>query len=160
MVAFLPKIHAITKENVSKDKLTLMTPPEHFVTWQHKMRRVLVDIKRRFIVAVDGDVLAGIFFYRYGDEGKIFIEDAQTAWAYRNNPRVMDGFLKKLEYDKATKDATFYASERIKIAADQEMLAKRGATLITHEDGWEKLGTFAEMATAIKLRYNRGTSSG
>jgi hypothetical protein len=157
LVPLLPKIHAMTKDNVAKDKLTNLEPPEHVVTWTQKMRKVILDINRRFIVAVDGGNLAGIFFYRSDLRvgKKIFIEDVQVAWAYRNNPHVIDNFLKKLEYDQNTKDATFYASERIKIDHDKELLAAKGFKT-THEDGWERLGTFSEAAGAIKIRYNRG----
>lgn len=154
IVPMFSRIHAMIKENVERDKYAGLEPPEHVITWTQKMSKVVLDINRRFIVAKDGGNLAGIFFYRY-DGSNIFIEDVQTAWAYRNNHNVIDGFLKKLEYDQGTKDATFFASERIKIDADKEILASKGFK-VTYENGWEKLGTFSQAAAAIRIRYNRG----
>jgi hypothetical protein len=110
LVPLLPKVHALLKEIAERDKISGLETPEHVITWQQKKRKELTEINRRFLIAMDGEILAGIFFYRY--EGKkIFLEDVQTAWAYRNNPRVMEGFLKKLEYDAGTKDAIFFASK-------------------------------------------------
>ena len=159
LVPLLPKFHAIIKENAKRDRVANLEPPEHVITWTQKMRKVILNINRRFVVAMDGENLVGILFYRAENAGekKIFIEDLQTAWAYRNNPQIIDGFLKKLEYDQNTKDATFYASERIKIDYDKELLASKGFKTV-HEDGWERLGTFSQAAGAIKIRYNRGMS--
>lgn len=154
IVQFLPKIHALLKENAERNPQAGLEPPEHVIRWQQKMRSVLIDINRRFFVALDGNNLAGIFFYRY-DGDKILVEDVQTAWSYRNNPNVIDGFLKRLEYDQGAKDATFYAGERVKLDADKELLANKGFK-DTHEGGFEKLGTLSQAAGALKLRYNRG----
>jgi hypothetical protein len=156
LVPLFPKIHGMLKENAERDKLSALEPPEHIITWQQKMRQSIVDVNRRFFVALDGGNLAGIFFYRY-DGKSIYIEDVQTAWAYRKNPDIIDGFLKKLEFDAGTRDATFFASERVKSDSDKEMLASKGFKE-THADGWEKLGTFSQAAAAIKLRYNRGSA--
>jgi hypothetical protein len=156
IVQLLPQIHALLKAN-AQEKLTNLVPPEHVITWTQKMRRVVLDINRRFIVAVDGGNLAGIFFYRSDlrNGKKIFFEDVQVSSKYKNNPLVIDGFLKKLEFDQNAKDATFYASERIKIDFDKELLAAKGFK-VEHEDGWEKLGDFKDAAGALKIRYNRG----
>jgi hypothetical protein len=156
IVPILPKIHAMIKENAEKDTIAGIAPPEHIITWTQKMRKLLMDIKRRFLVASDGGNLAGIFFYRY-DETKIYIEDLQIAWAYRNNPGVIEGFLKRLEFDAGTKDATFFVSERVKIEADKEILAAKGFKE-THDGGWEELGSLQKTAAALKLRYNRSAS--
>ncbi|MCL2225972.1 MAG: hypothetical protein FWB96_13475 [Defluviitaleaceae bacterium] len=153
LVPLLPKIHAMLKENASRDKLSVTEPPEHIISWRQKMRRTIVDINRRLLVALDGGSLAGIFFYRY-DGANIYIEDVQTAWTYRKNPAVIEGFLKRLEYDAGTKTATFFVGERVKIEADKEMLAAKGFKE-AHEGGWEKLGTLSQAAAAIKLRYGR-----
>ncbi|MCL1878563.1 MAG: hypothetical protein FWF80_06870 [Defluviitaleaceae bacterium] len=156
IVPMLPKIHAMLVENATRDKLASLEPPEHLIVWSQKMRKVLTDVSRRFFVAQDGGFLAGIFFYRYEGE-KIFIEDVQIAWAFRNNPGVIDGFLQRFDYDQGTKDATFFASERIKSEADKEMLASKGFKKEL-EDGWERLGTYSQAVAAIKLRYNRSVS--
>ncbi|MCL1884842.1 MAG: hypothetical protein FWF81_13945 [Defluviitaleaceae bacterium] len=154
LVPIFPKIHAMLKENSEKDRISGLKPPEHVITWQQKMRSTLVDNNRRFFVAMDGNNLAGIFFYRY-DGNKIYIEDVHVAWAYRRNALVIDGFLKKLEYDQGTKDATFFVGERIKLEVDKEILASKGFK-DEHEDGWERLGTLQEAIAALKIRYNRG----
>ena len=151
IVPILAKIHAILKENAEKDKT--QEPPPHIITWQQDKRKELLDINRRYLVALDGNVLSGFFFYRY-DGGKIYIEDIQVAWSHRNNPHVIDGFLKKLEFDPGTKDAAFYASERVKRDADKEMLASKGFKE-EHEGGFEKLGTFSQASAAIKIRYSK-----
>ena len=151
LVPLLPKVHALLKEIAERDKLS--EAPEHVITWQQKKRLELTDINRRFLVAMDGEILAGIFFYRYADSAtKVFLEDVQVAWSYRNNPRVIEGFLKKLEYDAGTKDAAFFTSERIKHDADKEILASKG--LATETDN--ELGSFPQMVAAMKIRYNRG----
>ncbi|MDR0272506.1 MAG: hypothetical protein LBI27_04230, partial [Clostridiales bacterium] len=158
IVPILPKIHKLLKENAEQDKLACIEPPEHLITWQHKMRRELVDINRRFLIAVDGPNVAGFFFYRY-DGKKIYIEDFQVAWAYRNNANVIEGFLKKLEFDKGTTDAVFYASERVKIEANSEILASKGYDVKkTDDEGWEELGPLKQTAGALKMRYIRGGS--
>lgn len=154
LVPLLSKIYTMFKENAERDKLADIPPPEHLITWQHKIRKKLLDINRRFLVAMDGGMLAGVFFYRY-EGADIYIEDVQTAWAFRNNPYVINGFLKKLEYDHGTKEATFFVSDRIKVDSDKELLARKGFK-DKYEGGWEKLGTFSQAVAAIKLRYNRG----
>ena len=121
------------------------------------MGKNLSDVNRRFLVALDGPVLAGVFFYRY-EGSNIYVEDLQINWAYRNNPKVLEGLLKKLDYDHGTKDAIFYAGERIKAEADKEMLASVGIKEV-HENGWEQLGKLSSAVAALKLRYNRGTES-
>jgi len=162
LVPLFPRIHEITKENALRDKVAKLEQPEHVVTWQHKMRKVILDISRRFVVARDGAFLAGIFFYRFDaqDRQKVYIEDVQVAWAYRNSTDVMDGFLQRVEKDPiaGVKGVTFFASKRIKIDADSEKLLSRGHTF-ERENGWEKLGTFAQAAAALKTRYYRNTST-
>ena len=151
LIPLLPKIYEMLKDNSERDKLSGLAPPENIITWKQKTGKAILDVNRRLLVALDGGVLAGIFFYRH-DGTDILIEDVHTAWAYRRNPGVIDGFLKKLEYDAGTKNATFYASDRVKIDADKEMLAAKGFKA-TYEDGREKLGTLAQAAAAIKIRY-------
>ncbi|MCL2216027.1 MAG: hypothetical protein FWB91_03285 [Defluviitaleaceae bacterium] len=155
LVPMLAKIHAMFSENATKDTISGIAPPEHIITWRQKMGGRLVDVNRRFLVAQDGDMLAGIFIYRY-DNTDIYIEELQIAWAFRNNSQVLEGLLKKLEFDHSTKDATFFAGERIKIEADKEKLASVGLGE-THENGWEKIGSLAQAINAMKLRYNRGS---
>ena len=156
LVPYFSQIHAMIKENALRDRFGNLQPPEHLVTWQHKMRKELVDINRRFVVALDGGQLTGVLFYRV-DGTDIYIEDIQVAWAHRNNPAIIDGFLKRLEHDQTAgaKGAVFYASERIKIDMDTEKLVARGHK-VERVDGWEQLGTLAQTAAALKIRYNRG----
>ena len=154
LVAMLPKIHAIMKDNAGRDKFGLTKQPEHLVTWQQKTRQTITDIRRRLIVAQDGEMIAGILFYLC-DGGKVFIEDVQVAWAYRNNPTVIDGFIRRLECDPGSKDAVFFASERIKTDANTEILASKGFKK-TYENGMEELGTLSQACQALKIRYSRG----
>jgi len=153
LVGLQPSIYNMQKENALRDKLSVIHPPEHIVTWSQKMKANLLDIHRRFLVAMDGKVLAGILFYRYQGT-HLYIEDLQIAWAYRKNWAVVEGLLKKLEYDTNAKDATFFASERIKSDADKEILASVGFKE-THEGGWENLGGMSAAIGQLKLRYNR-----
>jgi len=153
VVPLLPKIHEMLKVNAERDKLSGLEPPEHIITWKQKMNKAITDINRRLLVALDGGILAGIFFYRH-DGGNIFVEDIHVAWAYRKNAGVIDGFLKRLEYDGGTKTATFFLGERIKIDAEKEILASKGFKE-AHEDGWEKIGTLSQVSAEIKSRYNR-----
>ena len=161
MVPLFPKIHEITKENVQRGKFAKLEQPEHVVTWQHKMRKVILDISRRFIVARDDAFLAGIFFYRIDAQNQqiVYVEDVQVAWAYRNSSEIMDGFLRRVEKDPiaGVKGVTFYAGKRIRIDVETEKLVARGHKF-ERESGWEKLGTFAEAAAALKARYSKNTN--
>jgi len=166
IVPMLPKIHAMLAENATRDKLASLEPPEHLIIWTQKMRSVLTDVNRRFFIAQDGGFLAGIFFYRYEktdaqtDAGaKIFLEDVQVGWAFRNNSGVIDGFLQRLDFDAPAKDATFFASERVKSEADKEILAAKGFKKELDENGYEKLGNYSQAVAAVKLRYNRGVGA-
>jgi len=153
LVGLLPNIHKLLTENANRDKLAGIQPPEHIVTWSQKMKTQLLDINRRFLVAMEGKILAGILFYRY--EGtNLYIEDLHVTWAFRNKPHVAEGLLKRLEYDANAKNAAFYASERIKTDADKEILASVGFKE-THKDGWESLGSMSTAIGILKLRYNR-----
>ena len=153
VVNLLPKIHQLLKQNANNDKLAGNEPPEHIVTWSQKIKTQLLDIDRRFLVAKDNGILAGFLFYRH-DGGSLYIEDLQVAWNFRNNPAVVEGLLKKLEFDAAARDAEFFASERVKSEADKEILASVGFKQV-FEDGWEKLGTMTSAIGILKLRYNR-----
>ena len=159
MVALLPKIHALLTELAVRDKIAGLTPPEHLVTWQHKARKELLEVHRRFLVAMDGNLLAGLFFYRYDEnkenEGNIYIEDVQIAWVFQKNSLVLEGLLKKLEYDADARNANFFASGRIRIETNKEILASVGFKEVK-EGEWENLGNFKEMANALKTRYSRG----
>ena len=160
LVQFLSKMHEIMKENAEQDKQGNIEPPEHIITWTQKKRKELTDITRRFYVAQDGgdgSILAGFIFCRI-DGGKAYIEEVQLARAYRNNPLVLDGLLKKLEFEPLIKDAEFFASERVKANADEEMLAAKGFKA-EREDGFEKLGTFAQASAALRIRYSRGAGA-
>ena len=153
LVGWLPKVHAMLKDNAHRDQLAGIQPPEHIVTWSQKMKAQLLDISRRFLVATKGTMLAGILFYRYED-GNLYIEDLHINWAFRKNPQVVEGLLKKLEFDTNAKNAAFYASERIKSDADKEILASVGFKE-SHEGGWENLGSMSTAVGILKLRYNR-----
>ena len=153
LVPMLKKIHELIATNALRDTAAGLPPPDNYIIWSHKMRKQLVDIKWRFLVAMDGATIAGLMFYRYLDTA-IYIEELQIAWAYRKNPQVIEGLLRKLEFDPGTKVAVFYANDRMKLEPDKEILASVGFR-DEHEGGWECLGSFADAVNAIKLRYNR-----
>jgi len=153
VVPILPKIHELLKTNATQDKLTSVEAPEHIVIWQQKMRRFILDINRRLFIAQDGNDVVGIFFYRH-DGANIMIEEVQIAWKSRHNQLIMDGFLKKLEQDPKTRDATFFADVRIKKNSDKEMLAAKGLKDAADNEP-EQLGTFGQAAAAMKIRYAR-----
>ena len=148
LVAMLKSIYALIADNAQKRKAT---PPDNFITWQHVVKPQLLDISRRFFSAMDGDILVGVFFYRYSD-GNIYIEELQIAHSYRNNPQILEGFLKKLESDQNAASMTFYANDRMQQEQNKEILATVGIKQ-EFENGWECLGTFTEMSNALKLRY-------
>lgn len=151
LVPVLPKVHALLADISVKDKMAALPMPEHIVTWQQQMRKTVLQINHRFLCAIDASILAGIFFYHYQGTD-IYIDECQIAWTYRNNPRVLDGLLKKLEFDTGTRNATFYASDRIKKESDKEILASVGFKEEIEGD-YENLGNFATMANTLKLRY-------
>jgi len=157
LVPLLPKVHALLAENARMDKVAGQEPPAHIITWQQAERKKLVDINRRFLVAMEGTALAGIFFYLHkktetGTE--IYIEDLHIAWTHRNNPNVIEGLLKKMEFDPAVRDAVFYAGQRVKIEQDKEILASVGLK-DERTDEWESLGSLQQTINTLKIRYNR-----
>jgi len=163
MVQFLPGVHALLLNNSQKDKLACLPPPEHIITWQQRLRNELLDINRRFLIAVNkteprrpGEKnanVAGVFFYRYSGND-IYIEELQIAWDLRNDPQVLEGLMKKLEFDIGTKEVTFFAGERIKVESDKEQLAAKLLTK-TNAENWENLGNLKAAINALKFRYNR-----
>jgi len=148
LLPFIPKIYEMFKENAQKDSAAGYQMPEHIITWKQKINSQLVDINRRFLIAADGDNLAGLLFYRY-EKTDIYIEDLQLSWIFRNNAQVLEGLLKKVEYDPLSKEAIFFASNRLKVDVDAELLK-------TKRDEWENLGSYREAANLLKIRYNRG----
>lgn len=153
VVALLTDMHAMLTENAKKDTLGVTTAPEHIVSWKQKVNATLRDVNRRFVVATEVNKLVGVFFYRY--EGtNLYVEDLHVAWAYRHNAKVVEGLLKKLDFDPMAKDAMFFAGERVKVESDKEILASVGFKQ-QHEGGWENLGNMTSAVGALKLRYSR-----
>lgn len=153
LVGLQTSIYNMQKDTALQDKLSLAQPPEHIISWMQKTKASLLDINRRFLVAMDGKTLAGILFYRYQDSN-LYLEDFHIAWGYRSVPQVAEGLLLKLQQDSKAKDATFFASSQIKTDADTEILASVGFKP-THENGWENLGNMSTAIGLLKLRYNR-----
>ena len=144
LVPMLKNIHALISQNVS--------PMENFILWSHKIRKILLDINWRFLTATSGTNVVGLLFYRY-EGGAIYIEEMHISRTHSKNPQVtLDGLLKKLEFDQGTKDAIFYASDKLKQEANKEILAAAGFK-DEHAGGWECLGSFSETVNALKLRY-------
>ena len=152
IVPVLPSVHAMLAEN--SKHIASTSPPEHIIIWTQKMRKILMDINRRFFLAMDGKIVAGVFFYRI-EGGNVFFEDVHVAWTYRNNSSVVDGFVQRLEYDASLKGATFFAGKNVRSDADQEILMAKGFERGLDENGYEKLGTLSQAAGALKARYGR-----
>jgi hypothetical protein len=156
LAQILPKVHEVYAANARDDKSAFLPPPEHIISWTQTMRRVVLDVNRRFLVAMDGERLAGFLFYRVasvGQEKEVYIEDLQLAPLYRGKSGIVEGLTRKMEFDAAVKDSTVYAGERVRRDADEEMLAAKGATERT--SGYEKLGSFSKAAGHLKIRYTR-----
>jgi len=145
LVPMLKNIHALIAQNVPQT--------ENFILWSHKMRKHLVDINRRFLTVSADTTLAALLFYRYEDT-TIYIEEMHVSPLHIKNPQVVEYLLKKLELDPGTKDAIFYANDRMKLAANKEILAAAGFK-DEHAGGWECLGDFSATCNELKLRYTR-----
>ena len=151
VVTLLPKIHAMFKDNAQSDKTGVLKHPGHIITWQQQIKKQLTDINQRFIIATEGTELAGLLFYRY-ENGSAYIEEMQFAKTYENQTAAFDGIFKKLEMDKAAHGAVFYVSDRIKLERNKEILAAAGFKE-SIENGYEKLGSLAEAAAGLRLRF-------
>ena len=166
LVAMLPAIYDIFTENAREDKLSKSAHPENIIFWKQKMNRHLVDVSRRYLVVNDGALLAGLLFYRLQPEVekiRIYIEDMQVARPWRKNPSVVDLLISRLENAPMVKDAVFFASNRIRIEANKDLLEpvsidpshyKSPGLLKENQDGqWEMLGDLKSATSALKTRY-------
>jgi hypothetical protein len=156
MVPLLPKIHEMLAEASARDTVAGIKPPINYILWKQEISRRLVDIYRRWVAIMDGPVVAGVFFYHFGDKDKsIYIDELRIAWAYRNNNTVINMLCDRFANDNAIKKvSSVYASENIKKESSQEILATVGFEK-QFENGWEPLGNPVDAAAAIKLRYSR-----
>ena len=154
VVTLLPKIHAMFKENARNDKAGVLKNPGHIITWQQLIKKQLTDINRRFIIATYQTELAGLLFYRY-ENGNAYIEEMQFATAHKNQVAAFDALFKKVEMDPKAHGAVFFVSDRIKLERNKEILASVGFK-DSVENGYEKLGSLAEAASSLKLRFFQG----
>ena len=154
ILALLPKIYAMHKENAASDKSGTLQPPGHFVTWQQGFKKRLTDIDWRFIVATFGGDVAGALFFRF-DGGDAYIEELQLSKAFARNEAVFDQIFKKLDFDKRALGATFHAGPHVKLDRGKEMLASVG-NKEAPAGGYEKLGGLGEARAALRLRFFAG----
>ena len=157
VVALLPQIHSMFKENALADKSGVLQNPGHIVTWQQKIKKQLTDINRRFIVATQRDRLVGVLFYRY-DGTNAYIEEFQFQKRFESDVEAFDQIFKKLEIDKKSADAVFYVSRFVKLEKNKEILASAGFKEVS-EDEYEKLGSFGEARASLKLRFFAGSGA-
>ena len=157
VVALLPQIHSMYKENALADKSGVLQNPGHIVTWQQKIKKRLTDINWHFIIATQRDRLVGVLFYRY--EGfSAYIEEFQFHKNFEGDTEAFDQIFKKLEMDKKSASAVFYVSRFVKLERNKELLASVGFKEIS-EEGYESLGSFNEARASLRLRFFAGSST-
>lgn len=163
IVPLLGQVYALLAENAEKDKLAGLTPPANIILWKQTMNRYLVDIRRRWLFVMDDTVVAGLMFFRFGEDPQsVYIDELQIAWLYRRNEAVLAMLLDKFQSDRSVKACTqVYAGERIKKEEAKEILASVGlsesrAGKPAPSDADDPLlGTPREAVNALKLRYHR-----
>ena len=151
VVALLPKIYAMLKENALGDKSGVLRNPGHIITWQQEIKKQLTDINRRFIIATEQGEICGILFYRHENENA-YIEEMQFSKNNKNQVAAFDGMFKKLELDKKSANAVFYVSDRIKLERNKEILAAVGFKE-NIKNGYDRLGSLGEATAVLKIRF-------
>jgi len=139
IVPLLPRVHAILTHH-SADKSTFITAPGNITIWRQQMNKLVIDVNRRWIIALDDKILVGFLFYRH-DGNNIIIDYLQLAQGY--DIKVVELMLKKLEFDPAAREARYVKGEFV--------LPEIHKSPVPNED----LGTMAEAMTVIRQRYSR-----
>ena len=157
VVALLPQIHSMYKENALADKSGVLQNPGHIITWQQQLKKRLTDINWRFLVATQKDRLVGVLFYRY-EAGNAYIEEFQFHKNFEGDTEAFDQIFKKLEMDNKSSKAVFYVSRFVKLEKNKELLASAGFKEVS-TDEYEQLGSFGEARASLKLRFFAGSGS-
>ena len=131
MVPLLAQIYDLSLAScaAASDKRVIPSPPENFIFWRQRMYKQLVEVPRRWLVAVEGNVVAGVLFY-YHENANLHIDTLHIVANHPKYTAVVVGLLDKLALDPASKDADFFV------------------------DG-EVLGRWAEAKSALTLRYTK-----
>ena len=168
IVSMFDAIYALLKKNAEKDVMAHLPPPEHIILWKQSMRGQLMDVNRRWFFAFDGKTLAGLAFFHLGGASpanpsplvpasgeNIYLDEFQLDWAYRHSDAAFNVLLEKFANDReVAAAAAIFASERVKNEENKEILASVGFK-DTPPDGYQRLGTTQETASALKQRYRR-----
>ena len=157
VVALLPQIHAMYKENALADKSGTLQNPGHIITWQQQIKRRLTDINWRFLIATQRDKIVGVMFYRYSGSNA-YIEEFQFHKDFEGDTEAFDMIFKKLEMDNKSAGAVFYVSRFVKLEKNKEILASAGFKEVS-EDGYELLGSFNEARGSLRLRFFAGSGA-
>ena len=124
------------------------------IIWTQQIKRQIVDINRRYILAVDNSKFSnakvlGFLFFKKHDE-KILID-----YFCVREKGVASALLEKFLRDDAVKAAkTFCISEAIKKEENDESLERVG--LLDNsgfKDGYMEIGGYAETLKILKTRY-------
>jgi hypothetical protein len=155
LVPLLPQIHALLTETAKKDSLAGIEPPINIILWKQQMNKQLVDINRKWLVVLNGNILAGLFFFRFLPDGNIYLDELRIAWAYRNNNAVFTLLHDRFINDPAVKKAAdVFGGMNIKKEKEQEILASVGFEQ-EYENKPEPLGNPVDAAGILKIRYLR-----
>ena len=157
VVALLPQIHSMYKENALADKSGVLQNPGHIVTWQQKIKKRLTDINWRFLIATQKDRLVGVMFYRY-DNNNAYIEEFQFHKNFEGDTEAFDQIFKKIEMDKKSADSVFYVGQFVKLEKNKEILASAGFKEVSKE-GYELLGSLSEARASLRLRFFAGSGT-
>jgi hypothetical protein len=156
IVPLMDRIYAVMLENAQRNRISGLPLPPNIIIWRQDFRKMLTDVCRRWVFALDGSDLAGFLFYHSESHSQnIFIDECMIAWAYRNNGLVFPLLLDKFQFDRQVKEAeAIFAGAHIRQEADKEILAYVG-----FKDGasgeYQKLGALAEAVEALKIRYGK-----
>ena len=152
----LNEIYTVMAENAEKDKQANLPPPGNRILWVQRYKKIVVDVNRRWLFAMDGNSIAGFMFFRLEENGShIYLDEFMLAWPYRHNAPVFGLLLDKFMNDRAVREASeVFAGERIRIEHDKELLASVGFK-DEYENGFQSLGAPNRAADTLKIRYGR-----
>ena len=163
IVHLLPQVYALIKEDREGkaggghfDSPFGSVP--NIVLWTHDMRKALVDIRKKWLFALEGQRnVRGMMFYRIDDDGKSLYIDTLIA-AKDAQAAVLEALLVKFERDdlvKACED--FYVSRDVKREASEEVLESVGLQdeSVYNDEGYQFIGDLAEAGKVLRVRYLR-----
>ena len=142
IVPLLPKIYELYKaRGLTQD---------HYVHWSQAVRKELVDIRTKWVIAQQGTDLKGLLQYRV-DADTLYVE----VLLLQPGVDVMP-VLKKFERDGVVRSCgTFYFSRNLKKTTNNEILDSVGLLSEPeyHENGYRRIGDLNSALTELQLRY-------